>query len=222
VPFETRLPIGLNTGNFNFMTFTNLFIFASVYFVAVASPGPGIAAIVARGLSHGMKATPAFIAGFVVGDLVWFTIAATGLAAVAKTHEGLFLLIKYAGCGYLLFMAWKIWTAPVLAEVIPAADHSARAWPSFVSTLLLTLGNPKAIVFFLSVMPLVVDLKTITPFFFVELGMVIVLVQAPTLAIYLFLADRARRIFTSAQALKRINRMTAGIMAGAAVAIASR
>jgi threonine/homoserine/homoserine lactone efflux protein len=219
---KTTLPLWLNTGNFNFMTLTGFLLFASVYFVAVASPGPGIAAIVARGLSQGTKAAPAFIAGFVVGDLIWFAIAATGLAAIAKTHETLFQLIKYAGCGYLLFMAWKIWNAPISAEVIHAADNKVRALSSFLSSLLLTLGNPKAIVFFLSVMPLVIDLKAVTPLMLVELGMVIVFVMVPTLTLYLLLADRARQVFTSEQALRRINRTTASIMAGAAVAIASR
>jgi threonine/homoserine/homoserine lactone efflux protein len=204
------------------MTLTSLLLFASVYFVAVASPGPGIAAVIARGLGQGMKAAPAFIAGFVLGDLIWFTIAATGLAVIAKTFETLFLAIKYAGCAYLLFLAWKIWNAPVAAEDVKAANESVRAWPSFLGSLSLTLGNPKVIVFFLSLMPLVVDLQSITPLVFAEMAVVIVLVFTPVLAFTLYLADRARRVFTSETALRRINRGTAGIMAGAAVAIAAR
>jgi threonine/homoserine/homoserine lactone efflux protein len=204
------------------MTLTSLFLFASVYFVAVASPGPGIAAVIARGLGQGMKAAPAFIAGFVLGDLIWFTIAATGLAVVARSFETLFLAIKYAGCAYLLFLAWKIWNAPVAAGDVEAADETVRSWPSFLGSLSLTLGNPKVIVFFLSLMPLVVDLQSITPLVFAEMAVVIVLVFTPVLAFTLYLADRARRVFTSETALRRINRGTAGIMAGAAVAIAAR
>lgn len=204
------------------MTLASLLIFASVYFVAVASPGPGIAAVVARGLGQGTAAAPAFIAGFVVGDLIWFTIAATGLAVIAQSFETLFVAIKYAGCAYLLFLAWRIWTAPVAAGRVDAAGGRVRSWPSFLGSLSLTLGNPKCIVFFLSLMPLVVDIRAITPLAFVELAIVVVLVITPTLAAALVLADRARRVFTSERALKRINRGTAGIMAGAAVAIAAR
>jgi threonine/homoserine/homoserine lactone efflux protein len=204
------------------MTITSLLLFASVYFVAVASPGPGMAAVVARGLAQGMQAAPAFIAGFVVGDLIWFTVAATGLAVIAKSFETLFLAIKYAGCAYLLYIAWKIWTAPVAAENVEAAHDKVKSWPSFLGSLSLTLGNPKVIVFFLSLMPLVVDVKTITPLVFFEMAVIIVLVFTPVLLTTLYLADRARRIFTSAKALRRINRTTAGIMAGAAVAIAAR
>lgn len=204
------------------MTLTSLLLFASVYFVAVASPGPGMAAVIARGLGQGMAAAPAFVAGFIVGDLVWFTIAATGLAVVAQTFESLFLAIKYAGCAYLLYLAWKIWTAPVAAQDVTVAGDNVRSLPSFLGTLTLTLGNPKVIVFFLSLMPLVVELKSITPLVFIEMAAVIILVFTPVLFTTLYLADRARRVFTSEKALKRINRGTAAVMAGAAAVIAAR
>jgi threonine/homoserine/homoserine lactone efflux protein len=204
------------------MTITTFIMFASVYFVAVASPGPGIAAVIARGLGQGMKAAPAFVAGFVIGDLVWFTVAATGLAVIAQSFETLFLAIKYAGCAYLLYLAWKIWTAPVAAADVAAATGKVSSWGSFLGSLSLTLGNPKVMVFFLSIMPLVVDLKAITPLVFAEMAVVIVLVITPVVAGTLYLADRARSVFRSEKALKRINRGTATIMAGAAVAIAGR
>jgi threonine/homoserine/homoserine lactone efflux protein len=204
------------------MDIAGLLVFAGVYLVAVASPGPGLAAVVARGLGQGLAAAPAFIAGFVVGDLVWFTVAATGLALIASSFAALFILIKYAGCAYLLFMAWSIWRAPVAAVDVAAEASRARPWPSFLGALALTLGNPKVIVFFLSIMPLAVDVQRISALVFAEMAAVIVLVFTPVLMATLLLADRARRVFTSPRALSRINRATAGVMAGAAVAIAAR
>jgi len=64
------------------MTLAGLLIFAAVYVVATASPGPGVAAVVARVLAKGTHGMPGFIAGFVIGDLIWFSIAATGLARI--------------------------------------------------------------------------------------------------------------------------------------------
>ena len=92
------------------MTIYGLLTFCAVYALAVAAPGPGVAAVIARGLAHGLKGTPAFIAGFMVGDLVWFAIAATGLAALAKTAATAFVAIKWTGVAYLLYLAWKLWT----------------------------------------------------------------------------------------------------------------
>lgn len=204
------------------MTLSALLLFAGIYFLAVASPGPGLAAVVARGLGQGMAAGPAFIAGFVVGDLIWFAVAATGLAALAQTFEAVFIAIRYAGCAYLCYLAYRIWTAPVRAADVAAATARVRAWPSFLGSLSLTLGNPKVIVFFLSIMPLVIDPQAITPFVFIEMAVVIVLVITPVMATALILAERARRVFTSENALRRINRSTAAVMAGVAGVIAAR
>lgn len=204
------------------MDIAGLLLFASVYFVAVASPGPGIAAVIARGLGQGLAAAPAFIAGFIIGDLVWFTIAATGLAVIARSFETVFVMIKYAGCLYLIYLAYRIWTRPVATNVVGAAVKRVASLPSFLGSLALTLGNPKVIIFFLSIMPLVADIKHMTPALFAQMAVIIVVVFTPVLLVTLLLADRARRIFTSARALKRLNRLTAIIMGSAAGAIAVR
>jgi threonine/homoserine/homoserine lactone efflux protein len=204
------------------VTLTKLLIFASIYLAAVATPGPGIAAIVARGLAQGTKGAAPFIAGFVVGDLIWLTVAVTGLAVIAQTFETLFLVMKFAGCAYLIYTAWQIWNAPVVAKDVEAQSNMTAAWPSFLGSLMLTLGNPKVIVFFLSIMPLVLDMNAITPLIYVQLVGMAFFVLTPVMISWLLLADRARRIFTSEKALRRINKGTAGIMAGTAIAIAAK
>jgi threonine/homoserine/homoserine lactone efflux protein len=214
------LPCPLAHGHI--LTLAKLLVFASIYFVAVATPGPGLAAIVARGLAQGTKGAMPFIAGFVVGDLIWLSVAVTGLALIAQTFETLFVAIKYVGCAYLLFVAWKIWNAPVTTADVNAQGSQLAAWPSFLGSLMLTLGNPKVIVFFMSFMPLVVDMNAITPLIYMQLMSMAFLVLTPVLVTALLLADRARQVFTSEAALRRINKATAGIMAGAAVAIATR
>ena len=79
-----------------------LLVFTSALLVAAASPGPGIAAIVARVLGRGMRGAVAFTAGVALGDVVWLTIAILGLSALAQTFHGVFLAVKYAGVAYLL------------------------------------------------------------------------------------------------------------------------
>ena len=77
------------------MSFYGLLIFSSVYLLAVATPGPGVAAIIARSLARGTQGAVSFIAGFLIGDLIWFAVAATGLAALAQTAQMVFVVIKY-------------------------------------------------------------------------------------------------------------------------------
>jgi threonine/homoserine/homoserine lactone efflux protein len=203
------------------MELFGLLAFAGAYFVAVASPGPGVAAIIARALGAGMKGSPAFIAGFVIGDLVWFTCAATGLALIAKAYAPLFLVIKYAGCAYLLFLAYKLWTAPASAAdgAIPRDESNGRL---FLGSLALTLGNPKVMLFFGSILPTVVDLQSLTLLGFAELALIIVVIISSVLTGYALLATRARPFITSPKAIKRVNRASGAALALAAAAIATR
>jgi threonine/homoserine/homoserine lactone efflux protein len=204
------------------MDSSQILVFAAIYAVFVITPGPGVAAVVVRGLSQGTHAATPYIAGFVLGDLIWFTIAASGLSVIALTYEFLFDAIKYAGCAYLLYLAWKIWNAPVATGDLENSSVRVAALPSFISALTIALGNPKVIVFFLSIMPLVVSIPSLTFTVFVELAIAIIVVFAPLQFSVLLAAKHLKRLFKSERALRRVNRTTAGMMAVTATLIAAR
>jgi len=204
------------------MTGYGLLTFCAVYALAVARPGPGVAAIIARSLAHGMRGAPAFVAGFMLGDLVWFCVAATGLAALAKTAAVLFIAIKWAGVAYLLFLAWKLWTAPAQPVSVDGAQRGQHGWKSFMSSFMLTLGNPKAILFFIALLPTVIDLAAMNALRFLEISIAMCIVQPAVLLGYALLAARARTLFTTPKAVRRLNRGAGAAMAGAAAVIATR
>ncbi len=204
------------------MSIYGLLIFAAVYALAVASPGPGVAAIVARSLARGMNGSVAFIGGFLVGDLIWFVFAATGLAAIAQTAHVLFVAIKYAGAAYLLYLAYRLWTTPPQPAQAQELDGGGKPSQLFLGSLTLTLANPKTMIFFLALLPTVVKLETLTLAGFVEIALVICIVLPLVLGAYALAATRARRLFTSARAVRNLNRGTGIAMAGAAVAVATR
>ena len=202
------------------MTLSSLILFAAVYLAAVATPGPGVAALIARVLGHGLRGVPPFIAGYFVGDMIWLTAAATGLAVVAKTFAGVFVVIKFAGAAYLVYLAWRMATAP--AVIGEAPTPAARGVRAFLGSLSLTLGNPKVMVFFLSIMPLVVDVKMLTALALFELAAVCGIVIFSTLALYALAANRARALLRSTRAMRIVHRVAGGLMAGVAVAVATR
>jgi len=201
---------------------TGLLVFAGTLAVAAASPGPGIAAIVARVLGRGTQGAAAFTAGLAIGDVVWLTFAVTGLAVLAQTFHGVFLVVKYAGAAYLLYLAWKLWSAAAEAREIEADRRREHPVKLFFAGLAVTLGNPKVIVFYLALVPNIVDLARLDAVGYVELVVVTLSILAAVFSAYIVLAARARRLFTSAQAVRLVNRATGTMMAGAAVAVASR
>ena len=205
------------------MSSHGLAIFCFTYVIAVAAPGPGVAALVARVLSRGTRGLRAFIAGFVVGDLIWLTLAATGMAALAETAHALFMVVKYLGASYLLFLAYRMWTAPARPLnddiVIRGGERTARL---FAGTLALTLGNPKVIVFFLALLPTLIDLQGMTVNTFARIAGAICIILSGVLAMYAVAAMRARRVFNNSRAVQWLNRSSGTVMAGAAVAVAAR
>jgi threonine/homoserine/homoserine lactone efflux protein len=194
--------------------------FAVVLLVAVISPGPAIAALVARIMARGTDGIAAFCAGLVLGDLIWLSCAMFGLAALAALFQPVFLIVKYAGAAYLLFLAWKLWRdsgVPVKAEPV-----RGRGLQLFGAALLLSLGNPKIMLFYLALMPTVIDLTRLTVPDMAELAVIVALVVSVVLVAYVVLAAHARRMFTSPRALQTVNRTAGLAMAGAAAAIVVR
>ena len=204
------------------MSLTGLLVFSLAYALAVASPGPGIAAVVAQVLGRGLRAAPAYVLGILTGDLILFAAAALGLAAVAQAYVGVFTLIKWAGVLYLLHLAWKMWTSPVSPVAAEAAKAPISHGQLFMSGLTLTLGNPKAIAFFVALLPSILDVDRLTAAGIAEVAALIVLILPTVLMVYAIFAHAARGFFRSVSALKALNRVAGTAIAGAALAIAAR
>jgi threonine/homoserine/homoserine lactone efflux protein len=205
------------------MSWYGLATFCAVYFLAVATPGPGVAAVIAQGLARGSSGAPAFIAGFLVGDLLWFCAAVLGLAALAQTAHAVFVLVRYAGALYLLYLAYKLWTAP--AKPLTETDAATLAKPPralFLGSLTLTLSNPKPMLFFLALLPTVVPLESLSAFGHLQIAGAIAVILPLTLGGYVLLAARARRWLRNPRAIKLVNRGSGTMMAAAAVAVATR
>ena len=199
-----------------------LLIFAATLFVAAASPGPGIAAIVARVLGRGLNGAVAFTAGLAVGDVVWLTIAVLGLAAIANTFHVVFQVIKYVGVVYLLYLAYRLWTQAVEAREVVAETSTDKPVRLFLAGLAVTMGNPKVMVFYLALLPSLIDLQAVTLLGWLELSLVTLSVLAVVFGSYVLLAARTRDLFTSPRAIRMVNRGTGAVMASAAVAIAAK
>ncbi len=189
--------------------------------LAVATPGPGAAVVIGRALAVGFRGAVPVVLGLVIGDLIYLSLACFGLAAVARTFGALFLVVRFAGAAYLLYLAWRMWTARGgLAVADPAS--AGRPVRTFLTGLSVTLGNPKPILFYLALLPTVVDLRRLTLPGFFELMAICVVVLLAIMGGYAFAAARARRLFASPRAGRLLNRGAASVMAGAAVAIAAK
>ena len=193
-------------------------LYCGVYAIAVAVPGPGVMAVIARVLGNGFRSSFSAIAGTVVGDWFLMTLSALGLAMVARAMGGLFLIVKLAGAAYLIYLAYRHWTAKVGVENELVAPATAR--DGFLSMLFLTIGNPKAIAFFVALLPTVVDLHALRLPGYLQLASVTVIMIPSVLLTYAAVASRFSGLVTGAKARKTINRTAAVVLAGAGLGVA--
>ncbi|MGC2857675.1 LysE family translocator [Novispirillum sp. DQ9] len=203
-----------------------LIAFALALGLAAASPGPGIVGLVAHALRRGLVRSLPFILGMVLGDVVFLGLALSGLAVIAASMGGLFLGLKLVGAAWLVVLGIKAWRAPALPITDLAGREEAgtgrRALVRFATGTALILGNPKTMLFYLAVLPTVLDLRAVTLAGAAQATGVAVIVNLGVLLSYAALAARARRMFTSARAVRRLNRAAGTAMVGAGIAVATR
>ena len=204
------------------MELSALLLFAGALLVNSGSPGPSIAALVARVLTSGWRNALPFAAAMWIGEAAWLIAAVIGLAALAETFHWVFVTIKWCGVAYLLTLAWHMWHAPVAAGEPEAELKAGSAMRMFLTGLTVTLGNPKIMVFYLALLPALIDLGRVGALGLVELTAVMIAVLAATDIAWMIAASRARRLLRSQRAMRITNRVSAGAMAGAAAAIATR
>ncbi|MGE6783372.1 LysE family translocator [Ensifer adhaerens] len=203
------------------MTLAALIAYSGALFIAAAIPGPGVTALVARALGSGFRETFFMSLGIVLGDMIYLTAAILGLALIAQTFTTAFLVVKFAGVLYLGYIAWKLWSAGLLPEDIKAKPSTSAAM-SFLSGLLVTLGNPKTMLFYVALVPTLIDIRAIGPGDYGLLLTATLLLLLAVLTPYMLLASRARLLLKQPKALKALNRVAASVLAGTAAYIAVR
>jgi len=130
--------------------------------------------------------------------------------------------VRYAGALYLLVLAWRLWRAPADGPAAAKDTATPRSLHVFAGSLALTLGNPKTMVFFLAILPTVVDLDHLTAGGFCAVALVICTMLPCVLGGYLLFAARARVRLSRPATTRWLQRGTGVVMAGAAVAVATR
>lgn len=203
------------------MTPTAFLAYCAAVTLAAATPGPAMFTVITNGVSRGFLR--AFIAGVGVaaGDAVLVTLALLGLVALAQTFEWIFLLLKYAGAAYLIFLGVRMWRASAKPSNEPQPVE-ARLSRSFLLGASIALGNPKAILFHASIMPLILNLDTMTFLDGVLVVAVVISVNIVTMGIYAALAGRASGWFKTPNRMRLMNRFAGSAMIGTGALIAAR
>ena len=181
-------------------------------------PGISVLAVSARaaafGFSHGL-----FTAlGIVVADALFILVAVYGLVFVAGMMGEQFTLIRYIGGAYLVWLGISLWRADTKARNADTPDESSWG-SSFLTGFLITLGDQKAILFYLGFLPAFVDLRQITPVDTLLIILIATVGVGGAKLVYAYLADRASLIFRNTRAIRVLNLLAAAVMIAVGIAL---
>lgn len=192
---------------------SSIWLFIIPFAIAAAIPGPAQGALIGQVVSRGGKSCLPFVAGMVGGNAVWLLLATTGLSALALRFEHVFIAVKWAGVAYLLFIAWKLWATNVSPIEAPAQRSASRG---LLAGALLTLSNPKAVIFFGAVLPHAFDLASLTVSQALAITALGIAIDVTIQLGYVFMGMKIKGTIQSPKSMQRLNRVSAGLITGCA------
>ncbi|MRR33312.1 LysE family translocator [bacterium] len=134
------------------MLSSTLLYFLGASAALTIAPGPDNTFIVAQGISRGRKAAVVTALGMCSGVSVHTTAAALGISALLYSSATAFMILKYAGAAYLLFLAYKALKEQQILLPEGSADQSS-SWVMFRRGFIMNVVNPKVALFFLAFLP---------------------------------------------------------------------
>mgnify|MGYP005993326339 CR=1 FL=1 len=193
------------------MTLLNILAFAGAMLLLAVTPGPGVFATVSRALASGFSNAKFIVIGIVLGDLIFLLLAIFGLSAIASILGELFILVKYLGGIYLLFLGYKILTSKN-RDINIKGVHELSWKKNFSTGLLITLSNPKAIFFYLGFLPTFVNLQTLNTLDIIIISLVVTVVLGGVMLAYAYSASSAKNLFKSTNSQKKMNIIAGSVM----------
>ncbi len=193
------------------MTISHLIAFAGTLLVLAVVPGPSDAAVVARSLASGFTQALIMVSGIVVADLLFILLAVYSLSELADSFANLFAIVKYI-CGfYLIWLGTSTFRSQASTSTTSERPKTI-GYSSFFAGLLMTLGDPKAILFYMGLFPAFVDLATITIAQILTLMAIAACIVGGVKASYAYLADRAKQFFNNTRIRNILNKVAGSVL----------
>ncbi|PJI37500.1 LysE family translocator [Ferrovibrio sp.] len=188
-------------------------------FIAAASimiliPGPTTMMVLGHTMAGGPRNGAVSLIGVTLGDICAITLSMLGFSALLAASAEAFTAMKWLGAAYLVWLGIQLWRAPPM-ELTPTQEKRATARGAILQTFIVTLLNPKGILFFAAFLPQFIDpAKPLWPQVIV-LMLTFDLLAAAIQGFYIFAMGRARNRIASPRVLKTMNRVGGAMLVGA-------
>ncbi|TDK51091.1 LysE family translocator [Antarcticimicrobium luteum] len=187
-------------------------LYAGALFILFITPGPVWLAVMARAVSGGFVSAWPLALGVAAGDVVWALLAILGVSWVVAEYDGVLTVMRWLACAVFLYMGWS--TIRRATAVVAADRRLTRPgrWAGFMAGVAAILGNPKAILFYMGVLPGFFDLRAVTGPDIAVIAVLSAVVPFAGNLSFALVVDRMRRALAAPAALRRLNLAAGGLL----------
>jgi threonine/homoserine/homoserine lactone efflux protein len=187
------------------LNLNDLLLYCGALVILFLTPGPVWLALTARGLSGGFQAAWPLAVGVAIGDIVWPLIAVLGISWILSVFDTFMTVLRWIACGVFIVMGWAL--IRHAGQTISTNSRLTRPGmlAGFLAGIAAILGNPKAVLFYMGVLPSFFDLRTVTP---IDIGFIVLVSVTIPLTGNLIIAGfvgQMRNLMSSPSVLKKFN-----------------
>lgn len=190
--------------------------FVSVVIIFAIIPGPTVILVLGQAISNGKKSVIPLVSGVLLGDFVAMTLSVIGLGAVLAASATLFLVLKWFGVVYLVYLGIKAWREEPQDRLASVSASGSSKASMFKSSFLVTALHPKDIVFFVAFLPQFVNPGLAAAPQLLILMATFLGIVSINITSYALFAGFVRQRIQSLQARRRLNKLGGGALFGAA------
>lgn len=194
--------------------------FAAAAAVMILIPGPTTLMVMGHTMAGGPRIGALSLIGVTLGDICAIALSMLGFSALLAASAEAFTAMKWIGAAYLVYLGIKLWRAPPM-DITPVSSGKSSAREAILQTFMVTLLNPKGILFFAAFLPQFIDpTKPLLPQV-VVLTLTLNLLAAGIQGCWIVMMGRARNRIMSPRVLAWMNRAGGAMLIGAGMLTAS-
>ena len=203
------------------MTITSALALYATMIVLALIPGPGVIVVIARSLDSGFRQGLATALGVLSGDFFFIGLDVFGLSALAELMGNFFVMIRYIGAAYLIYLGFNLIMTKGSIEHTQApkpASHSAN----FLVGLMTSMSNPKVILFYFSFFPAFFDLETLSLIDITALFLIATLSVGMVMTGYAYIAAKTKSSIATSPKTQYLKIASGALLIGGGVFIVLR
>lgn len=183
----------------------DLLLYCGALVILFLTPGPVWLALTARGLSGGFHAAWPLALGVAIGDIVWPLVAVLGITWILSVFDTFMAVLRWVACGVFIVMGWAL--IRHAGKAISSNSRLTRPgmWAGFVAGIAAILGNPKAVLFYLGVLPGFFDLRNVTTIDVIAIILASVTIPLVGNLVMAAFVGRMRSLMSSPSTLRNFN-----------------